>query len=107
MVIRFSSIAGISLGALTVAGLVMAWLVLDSFGDLFSTDWGRVLLLKVGVVAVAAGLGGYNHFVLRPALEVSPDDPGVAAHLRRSLLIESAAMGAVIVLTAVLVASST
>lgn len=107
MVIRFSSIAGISLAALTVAGLVMAWLVLDSFGDLFSTDWGQVLLLKVGVVAVAAGLGGYNHFVLRPALEVSPDDPAVAAHLRRSLLIESAAMGAVIVLTAVLVASST
>lgn len=107
MVIRFSSIAGISLAALTVAGLVMAWLVLDSFGDLFSTDWGQVLLLKVGVVAVAAGLGGYNHFVLRPALEVSPDDPVVAAHLRRSLLIESAAMGTVIVLTAVLVASST
>ena len=107
MVVRFSSLAAISLGALSVAGLVMAWLVLDSFGDLFSSDWGRVLLLKVGVVAIAAGLGGFNHFVLRPALETNPDDPDVAAHLRRSLLLESVAMGAVVVLTAVLVASST
>ena len=107
MVVRFSTIAAISLAALTVAGVTMAWLVLDSFGDVVSTDWGRVLLLKVGVVAVAAGLGGYNHFVLRPAFEVSPDDPDVVARLRRSLLIESSAMVAVIVITAVLVASST
>ncbi len=53
----------------------MAWLALDSPGDLFSTSWGQVLLVKVGVVAIVAGLGGYNHFVLRPALETRPDDP--------------------------------
>ncbi len=107
MVIRFSTIAAVSLAALSVAGVVMAWLVLDAPGDLFSTDWGRVLLVKIGVVAFAAGLGGYNHFALRPALEARPDDPDVAAHLRVSLLIESAVMVAVIVITAVLVASST
>lgn len=107
MIIRFSTIAAVSLAALSVAGVVMAWLVLDTPGDLFSTDWGQVLLVKIGAVAVAAGLGGYNHFVLRPALEAGPDDPEVAAHLRVSLLIESVIMVAVIVITAVLVASST
>lgn len=107
MVVRFSTIAAASLAALSVAGLVMAWLVLDSPGDLFSTSWGQVLIVKVGAVAIAAGLGGYNHFVLRPALETRPDDPDVAAHLRGSLLIESAVMLAVVVITAVLVASST
>ena len=107
MVVRFSTIAAVSLAALSVAGLVMAWLVLDSPGDLFATSWGQVLLVKVGAVAIAAGLGGYNHFVLRPALETRPDDPDVAAHLRGSLLIESAVMLAVVVITAVLVASST
>ncbi len=106
MVIRFSTIAAVSLAALSVAGVVMAWLVLDAPGDLFSTDWGRVLLVKIGAVALAAGLGGYNHFALRPALEARPDDPEVAAHLRVSLLIESVVMVAVIVITAVLVASS-
>lgn len=107
MVVRFSTIAALSLGALSVAGLVMAWLVLDAPGDLFSTDWGRVLLVKIGAVAIAAGLGAYNHFKLRPTLEARPDDPAVAAHLRRSLGVESAVMVAVIVLTAILVASST
>jgi copper transport protein len=107
MVVRFSTIAAVSLAALSVAGLVMAWLVLDSPGDLFSTSWGQMLLVKVGAVAIAASLGGYNHFVLRPALEAGPDDPEVAAHLRASLLIESVVMVAVVVITAVLVASST
>jgi copper transport protein len=107
MVVRFSTIAAVSLSALSVAGLVMAWLVLDSPGDLFSTSWGQVLLVKVGAVAIAAGIGGYNHFVLRAALENRPDDPAVAAHLRVSLLIESAIMLTVVVITAVLVASST
>ncbi len=107
MVIRFSTIAGVSLAALAVAGVVMAWLVLDSPGELFSTDWGQVLLIKIAAVAVGAGLGGYNHFVLRPVLEARPDDRDAATHLRASLLVESVVMVAVIVLTAVLVASST
>jgi putative copper export protein len=107
MVIRFSTIAAVSLAVLSVAGAVMAWLVLDAPGELFSTDWGQVMLVKIGAVALAAGLGGYNHFALRPALEAQPDDPDVAAHLRVSLLVESAVMVAVIVITAVLVASST
>lgn len=107
MVVRFSTIAALSLAALTIAGVVMAWLVLDAPGDLLSTDWGQVLLVKIAVVAIAAGLGGYNHFRLRPLLEAHPDDPAVAAHLRTSLSIESAVMIGVIVITAVLVASST
>lgn len=107
MVVRFSTIAGISLAALAVAGVVMAWLVLDEPGDLFSTDWGRVLLVKVGAVTIAAGLGAYNHFALRPALAARPADPDLARHLRVSLLVESAIMAAVVVLTAVLVAAST
>lgn len=107
MVVRFSTIAGVSLAALSVAGFVMAWFVLDSPGDLFSTDWGQVLLVKMGAVAIAAGVGGYNHFRLRPALEARPDDPAIAAQIRVSLSIESLVMIAVIVITAVLVASST
>lgn len=107
MVVRFSTIATATLGALGAAGVVMAWLVLESPGDLFATDWGRLLVIKVGAVLVAAGTGGYNHVVLRPALEARPADPDVAAHLRRSLAIESGAMLVVIAITAVLVASST
>ena len=107
MVIRFSKIAAISLGALAVAGIVMIWMVVDGPSDVVSTDWGRVLLVKVVVVGIAAGMGAYNHFALRPALEQQPADPALTRHLRISLSIESAAFVAVIVLTAILVGSAT
>jgi copper transport protein len=85
----------------------MTVLVLDAPGDLYDTEWGRLLLIKVLAVAVAAGLGAYNHFKLRPALERSPDDPTLAHHLRVSLTIESAVLVGVVVLTALLVAAAT
>ena len=107
MVVRFSTIAAISLGALATAGLVMTWFVIDGPSDLWSTDWGQVLLAKVLVVAFAAGMGAYNHFSLRPALERQPTDPSLIRHLRTSLAVESAAFVVVIVLTAVLVGSAT
>lgn len=107
MVVRFSSMATMSLGAVILAGLLMTWLVLESPGDLFGTPWGRVLLVKVSLVTVAACLGAYNHFRLRPALEQRPDDPQLAKELRTSLTVESAVMVAIVILTAVLVASAT
>lgn len=107
MVVRFSSIATVSLASVIVAGLVMTWMVLDSPSDLFGTPWGRILVAKTAVVAVAAGLGGFNHFRLRPALEQRPDDPNLAKELRVSLSIESAVFVVIVALTAVLVASAT
>ncbi len=107
MVIRFSSVATVSLVAVVLAGLVMTVLVLDAPGDLFATEWGRLLLVKLLAVAVASGLGAYNHFKLRPALERTPHDPALARHLRVSLTIESAVLAGVVVLTALLVAAAT
>lgn len=78
----------------------MAWFILDRPGDLFATEWGRVLLAKTATVAVAAGMGAYNHVRLRPALERTPDDPALLHELRRSLLAESAVMVVIIGLTA-------
>lgn len=107
MVVRFSTLATISLAALIAAGLAMTVMILDSPGDLFGTEWGRLLVVKTMVVAIAAGLGGYNHFRLRPALEASPDDPGLLRELRISLTIESVVFGLVVILTAWLVAAAT
>ena len=107
MVVRFSSIATVALTAVVVAGLLMTWMILDTPGDLFETRWGQVLIVKVAVVSVAAGLGGYNHFRLRPRLEQQPDDPALAKELRTTLSIESIMFIVVIALTAVLVAAAT
>lgn len=106
MVVRFSPLATVSLVAVIGAGAAMAMMIVDGPGDLVGTSWGRVLLAKVAVVAVAAGMGAYNHFRLRPALESGPDDPDTLSRLRRSLSIESAAFVVIVLLTAWLVASA-
>jgi copper transport protein len=106
MVVRFSGLATWSLAAVVAAGVAMAALILESPGDLTSTEWGRVLLLKVCAVSVAAGLGAYNHVRLRPALERSPGDPTLARELRTTLAVESAVLACVVVLTAWLVAAA-
>jgi copper transport protein len=106
MIVRFSTLAAISLAAVVAAGLVMTFLIIDGLGDLTSTDWGQILLVKVAVVAIAAAMGAYNHFRLRPALEARPDDVATLDHLRWSLTIESAVFAVVIVLSAILVAAA-
>ena len=107
MVVRFSSVASVTLATVIVAGLVMAWMVVDSPSDLFGTEWGRGLMAKTAAVAVAAGMGAYNHFRLRPALEQPPGRSGTRERLRVSLSIESSLLVTVVALSAVLVASAT
>ncbi|MEQ8437253.1 MAG: CopD family protein [Ilumatobacter fluminis] len=106
MVVRFSSIAGFALAAVAVAGAVMTFSIIDEPGDLFSTQWGRVMVAKIVGVAVAALLGAYNHFRIRPSLEQRPDDPALLADLRRTLAIESGLFVLIVLLTSWLVAAA-
>ena len=106
LVIRFSPVAAASLAAVALAGVVMAVIVLQSPGDLWATEWGRVLLAKTAVVGVAAAMGAVNHRQLKPALERGPS-PLLAQRLRQTLAVESGAFVAVIALTAWLVAAAT
>lgn len=106
MVVRFSGIAAVALGAVIAAGGIMAFLVLDSVGELFSTQWGQVLLLKSAAAGLAMIGGAYNHFRLLPALEADPDDPELVGHLRTAITAEAIMLAFVIVVTASLVAAA-
>ncbi|NNL98343.1 MAG: hypothetical protein HKO63_09090 [Acidimicrobiia bacterium] len=107
LAIRFSVVAAIALVVAGGAGTVLAATILDSFSQLWSTPWGRVLVAKVGVVAVAAASGAHNHKVLIPRMmRRSPSDSRVDDEFRRAASIEGAALLMVIVLTAVLVAAA-
>lgn len=106
LIVRFSSVATVALIAVAGAGMLMAVFVLDSFGELTGTEWGKVLLLKTAAVAIAAGAGVYNHFHLLPALEAAPDDEELAAELRSTVTAEAIVLGFVVVVTAWLVAAA-
>ena len=102
---RFSRMAATALVLAGVAGTVMAILVLDRFADLSSTPWGRLLLAKIALVAVAAAIGGHNRWVLIPAVERHGQDI-VHQRLRRAAIIEAVALMSVAAVTAFLVAAS-
>lgn len=106
LVVRFSAVASVALGAVVVAGAVMAVAVLDSFGELTSTQWGQTLLLKSTAAGVAVAAGAYNHFRLKPALERYPDDADIHDTVRTSVTVEAIMLGFVVVVTAWLVAAS-
>lgn len=106
LVVRFSSIATVALAAVVVAGAVMAFLVLDSFGELTGTPWGQILLLKTAAVGLATIGGAYNHFRLLPALEADPDSPDLLAVLRSTVTAEAILLVFVVTVTAWLVSAA-
>ena len=107
LIVRFSAVATVALIAVAAAGVLMAFFVLDSPGDLTSSEWGRTLLVKNAAVAAAAALGAYNHFRLRPALESDPQSARLSSEFRRSLYVEAAVFTVILAATATLVAAAT
>ena len=106
LVVRFSSVASVALGAIVVAGLVMAVSILDSFGEITSTQWGQTLLLKSAAAGLAVFAGAYNHFRLMPALEASPNDAAIHDSVRATVTAEAILLGFVVVATAWLVGAA-
>lgn len=106
LVVRFSKIATIALASVVVAGGVMAFLVLDSFGQLTGTPWGKILLLKTAAVGLAMTGGAYNHFRLLPSLEADPESPELLTDLRNTVTAEAIMLVFVVAVTAWLVAAA-
>jgi len=105
-IIRFSSLATIALIVVTLAGALMTVFVIDGFDDLTGTDWGRILLVKVGAVGVTVAIGAYNHFVVVPALERS-DESDMTKRARSTITVEAAVLALVVALTVFLTTAST
>ena len=64
---RFANLAGLGLAAVVVTGTLRAIVDIGSVDKLISTDFGRLVLLKVGLLIPIAGLGALNHFRNVPA----------------------------------------
>ena len=104
---RFSVVATVALGATGAAGVALTAIVVSSPSDLWSTEWGRTLLVKVGLVLLVLSAGAYNHRVLVPQLAASPDSPATAARFRTVITWEAVGFVAVVVATALLMGAAT
>ena len=102
-VARFSSLATVSVLAVGGAGLTLGWAEVRSVDALTTTAYGRLLMVKVAMVAGIAAVGAYNHFVVVPAAVAGEQRVAAWAKLRRTVATETAAMVLVIGLTSVLV----
>lgn len=105
MAVRFSRVAAVSLTFVAIAGIVLTWTIVDAPSEILTTAWGRLLLIKVALVAVVAAIGAYNHFRIVPGITDDAADHK-AALLRRTTRIESAILVAVLGITAILVAAA-
>ncbi len=95
----FSRIATLLVAVLIVAGTYLSISRLPSFSDLWTTAYGRTLLIKIAIVGAALAWGAAHHFVVRPRLERDEAPRG----LRRSLVGESSVAMLVLLAAAVLV----
>lgn len=97
----FSPTALFFAGMVVATGILSAWLHLGAMDALWTSTYGRTLLLKVAVLSVLFGTGAYNWLKVRPAL----GDIAAAGRLRRSATIELVVGLLVLAVTAVLVAT--
>jgi copper resistance protein D len=68
MVNRFSRLALASVPVLFLTGLYQSWIHVGSFPTLYSTDYGKVLLLKLTFFALMLSIGAVNYFSTKPLL---------------------------------------
>jgi putative copper export protein len=102
MVRAFSPMGLAGGAAVGLTGVINSVFQIGAVPDLWTTGYGRILLIKLLLLAGVGALGWYNWRRVLPALEA--DGP---ARLRRSARAELALGGVVLLITAVLVALPT
>jgi copper transport protein len=103
---RFSGLAGLLLGTVAVTGSILGWRILGSWYNLFHTDFGIVLIIKVGFVGLVALVGGFNRYRLMPRVMADGgcDERRAATSLiQKTVRIEAVLLLAVLGLTGFLV----
>jgi putative copper resistance protein D len=97
---EFGRLAVWVVGALSLAGAVTLWMLTGNLVRSLSTPYGQFFAIKLGVFLAIIGLAAWNKLSLTHAL--LRQEPGSGARLRRSIQLESALVGLVLVTTAIL-----
>lgn len=99
---RFSAIAAAILGLLVVSGALLGWRIIGSWSGLFESTYGRLLIIKVGVVGVVALVALWNRTRLLPRVRDALGHTELrraADGVRRAVRVEALLIVAVLGLT--------
>jgi len=95
---RFGNIALILVALLIAAGALLLYRLLGSFADLWTSDYGRLLSLKLLLVVALLFAAAVNKLRLTPRLQAG--DAVAAVHLRRSIVLEMILGSLILLVTA-------
>lgn len=101
LVARFSTVAGVALVTVAVAGSGLAWAQVRAPRALWETGYGWTLMAKLVGVAAVVAVGAYNRRRLVPAVTRGAGDAW--AQLQRTVRMEVAGILVVVAVTAILV----
>ena len=103
---RFSGLAAGLLTLLVASGSLLAWRIIGSWDDLFGTTYGRLLIVKVMIAALAVAIAAWNRFALLPRIIGAADRPerlDAASEIRRAVAAEASVLVGVLLVTGFLV----
>ncbi len=99
---RFSTLAGVLVVLVGVTGTILAVVIVGSFPALVDSAYGRLLLIKIGLVAVIGGLAAWNRFWLVPRLGRNGDTARAWRQLSLAVRLEAVGLVLVVGLTSAL-----
>jgi putative copper resistance protein D len=99
---RFSAMSVASVAILAATGLINSWFMVGSVKNLWLTEYGKVLSIKIVCFVIMAGIGAINLLRLKPRLGVDAEGPGVAARMQRNVVGELVLAGVIIAVVGVL-----
>ncbi|MEU9393006.1 copper resistance CopC family protein [Streptomyces sp. NPDC048324] len=96
----YSTLAGVSVAAIAGAGAVLAWQVVGSFGALFDTGYGRLLLVKLALLAAVLLIAQRSKSWVKTRLDIAVLLRGDRATVRPFVYSVAAETGLVLVVLA-------
>lgn len=98
----FSTLSLCCVSVLVVSGISNSWLLVGSIHALFTTPYGRLLLVKLTLFAILIAIGARNRFLIKTKLLKAAAGRNVLSQLRRNVICEAWLGSAVVAIVACL-----
>ena len=86
---RFSTLSLCCVSVVIVSGISNSWLLVGSIHALYTTVYGRLLLVKLTLFAILIAIGARNRFLIKAKPLKAPAGRNVLSQLRRNVICEA------------------